>query len=499
MIRLKARFLDIEPNYSMVVLNVRDAGEIGANRADRVKVRDGGKDIVVSLETTRRLVRPGYIGLNRKFETKYGIRSGVVVEVAPAEKPRSVEYIKKKLAGRELTKKECRSIIDDINDNKLSDVELGAYVAAVYVNDYTPEELAAVTEMIVETGDRLSWPSKNVVDKHSIGGVPGGRTTPIVVSMVAAAGLVIPKTSSRAITSPAGTADTMEALCRVGYGAKDIQRIVKRTGACFVWGGALDVAPADDKIIRAEYPLSLDPEGQVIASVLAKKKAMGSRAVVIDIPFGPETKVESLEAAERLAARFKEAGKKLGLRVDCALTRGEQPVGRGIGPVLECIDLVDVLNGKGPDDLREKAVEIGGILLRLMKKGGRKKAEELLRTGKALKKFRQIVRAQDGNPDRNLRRMLGRARFTVKTTKSGWVVRVRNMALSRIARIAGAPADKGAGIYLHAKLGDKVKRGDKLFEVYAEKPFKLAEARLLVDELAPVTVEARKKMLVEEV
>ncbi|MEA3229554.1 MAG: AMP phosphorylase, partial [archaeon] len=317
--------------------------------------------------------------------------------------------------------------------------------------------------------------------------------------IVTCCGLIMPKTSSRAITSPAGTADTIEVWCNVDQPIEKIRTIIDKTGGCFVWGGNLEIAPTDDKIIQGEYPLAIDPEGQLLASVMSKKAAMGAKAVVIDIPFGFECKVESFTRAKNLAERFKLLGKSLDLKVDCTVTRGEQPIGNGIGSVLECIDILSVLEGHGPKELREKSTELAGILLKLTKKGNKKTAEEVLDSGQALKKFKEIISAQDGNPDINLRNILGKCVKSIKAAKSGTVTRIYNKRLSRTARIAGAPKDKGAGIYMHVKLDDYVKEGDKLFDIYSEKKFKLDHAIKICMENFPVDVEDKGKIIVEEI
>ncbi len=498
MLKLKVKYLDIEPNYPLVIMNTEDAREISANNSDRIKVCFKKKCKIVIVETTDTLVATGDIGLNRRA-IKYGINTGDYLYIEPAEKPASVEYIKKKLQGIELTKKECETIIDDINDNKLNDIELGAYVSAIYVHDFTDKELIAVTRKMIDTGKRFEWNGKNVVDKHSIGGVPGNRVTPIVVSIAICTGLVMPKTSSRAITSPAGTADTLEVWCNVDQPTDKIQKIIDKTGGCFVWGGNMDIAPTDSKIIRGEYPLSVDPQGQLLASVMAKKAAMGAKAIVIDIPFGFESKVESLAKARNLAKRFKMLGRKLGLKVECAVTRGDEPIGKGIGPVLECIDILSVLEGNGPNDLREKSLDLAGMLLKLTKKGNRDTAEDILDSGKALKKFKEIITIQDGNADINLHSILGKYIISIKTNRTGKVARTYNRRISRVARIAGAPKDKGAGIYIHVKIDDFVKKGDKLFDIYAENELKLEQAVKACMKNFPVDVEDRDEILVEEI
>lgn len=169
---------------------------------------------------------------------------------------------------------------------------------------------------------------------HCVGGLPGNRTTLIVVPIVAAFGLMIPKTSSRAITSPAGTADTMEVLAPVNLDIKKMKKVVEREYGCIVWGGAMSLSPADDILIHIERAIDLDSEGQLVASVLSKKIAAGSTHLVIDIPIGATAKIRSLKTAIKLKKLFDNICLKYNLTIKTIFSHGEQPVGRGIGPAL---------------------------------------------------------------------------------------------------------------------------------------------------------------------
>lgn len=499
MLRLKARLLDIEPAIPLVVLNLEDARDLGVRASDRVKVKVGRKELSFIVDTSRRMIREGELGIVREL-LHLGFKPNLFYRVFPAPKPKSVEFIKKKLDGAELKKEEIEAIIDDIYRNNLSDIELGAFISAVYARGYSMDETTWVTKRMIEDGETLSWPrGKIVVQEHTIGGVPGNRVTPIMVPILAAAGLLVPKTSSRAITSPAGTADVVEVFCRVAFNAQQVKAIVEKTGACMVWGGAVDLAPVDDKLIRAEYPLALDPEGQVLASVMSKNAATGAKYLLMDIPFGHGAKMEKFEHARSLARKFKVIGEKLDMTVDCAITKGDQPIGNGIGPVLEAIDCVEVLHGRGPADLRRKAVELTGTLFRMVGIGDGRKAEEILDTGQAWKKFCEIIRAQGGNPEKQLERLIGRFSKAVYAQRSGTILKIKNEDIAKVARLAGAPKDKGAGVYLYVKAGQAIEKGDKLFDVFAEKAYKLDEALKELARLEPVAIGSPEELLVEQV
>src|SRR3989344_2670640 len=234
------------------------------------------------------------------------------------------------------------------------------------------QETAWMTESIVETGQKLNLRKKIIADKHSIGGIAGNRTTPIVVSICSAAGLTIPKTSSRAITSAAGTADVIETIAKVDFSISELKGIITRVNACMIWGGSLGLAPADDKIIQVERLLKLDPEPQLLASIMAKKIAVGATHVLIDIPCGKTAKVTRQEAV-KLKKNFLDLSRYFKIKLECVLTDGSQPIGNGIGPVLEMRDVLAVLkqSPSRPIDLEKKSLFLSAGLLELAGRAGR--------------------------------------------------------------------------------------------------------------------------------
>lgn len=311
-----------------------------------------------------------------------------------------------------------------------------------------------------------------VLDKHCIGGLPGNRTTPLVVSIVSAAGLTIPKTSSRAITSPAGTADTMETLTSVDLDLVDLRRVVAETHACLAWGGAINLSPADDLLIRIERALNLDGEGQLIASVLSKKIAAGSTHAVIDIPVGQTAKVRSQREAERLSSLFTQVGAACGIQVRCVITDGRQPVGQGIGPVEEARDVLAVLQGSdgAPDDLRERSLFLAAHLFSLAGEEtfeqGLRRATAILDEGEAWRQFLCILAAQGGM------KTLPDARYGHQELApvTGRLTAIDNRQLARLAKLAGAPTAPAAGLRLHVRVGDRLQAGDALFTLFTDTP-----------------------------
>jgi thymidine phosphorylase len=340
------------------------------------------------------------------------------------------------------------------------------------------QETSDLTAAMLLVGKRLTWDAPVVVDKHCVGGLPGNRTTPLLVAIVAANGLLVPKTSSRAITSPAGTADTMETLAPVDLDLAALRRVVEQEGGCIAWGGAIHLSPADDKFVRIERELDVDMEGQLIASVLSKKIAAGSTHVIIDIPVGPTAKVRSEENARHLADRLQAVAARSGLKVRCLLSDGQQPVGRGIGPALEAHDVLAVLGNasEAPDDLRRRAATIAGAALEIggvCEPGeGAALALETLADGRAWAKFQAICEAQGGmrTPP------VAEQTHPLTATRDGRVIHIDNRKLARLAKLAGAPESKAAGVYLDVRLGEDVERGQPLLHVHADTEGELAYA-----------------------
>src|SRR3989344_4024674 len=226
----------------------------------------------------------------------------------------AIKSIQKKLLGKKLTYREIYTLMDEIAHRRLSDVLTTYFAASSFKEGFTPDELYYLAKAMVETGTKLHF--KGIVaDKHSTGGVAGTRTTMIIVPIIAAAGIKIPKTSSRAITSPAGTADVMETLAKVTFTPQDIERIVEKVGGCIVWGGHLGIAPADDVIIRIEEPLSFESFDKIIISIIAKKVAVGATHIVLDIPVGKTMKIRHFHDAERVREKFKELAYKFRIKV----------------------------------------------------------------------------------------------------------------------------------------------------------------------------------------
>ena len=475
----------------VATINLKVAEELGVHAGDRILIKTKKMEMAVIVDTVSHGVNKGEIKVSNEAKKLMNLRTSQKIKVAFSTTPRSVFHIKKKLSGKRLTHKEINEIIRDVVNNTLSEPEVAMFVSGMYKNGMVLDEKVGLIKAILKNGDTIKFKRKYVVDKHCIGGIAGNRTTPIVISICASAGLTMPKTSSRAITSAAGTADTMETLTNVDFPLEKIEKVVKKVGACLTWGGAVGMVPADSKIIKVEKMLKIDPEAQLLASIMAKKLAVGSKYILIDIPYGKNAKV-SKKMAKHLKLKFLELAKHFKVEMKVVLTYANEPIGLGIGPELEMIDVLNVLNPikKGPKDLREKSIYLAGEIFDLTgicsKGEGEKKARELLDSGKAYEKFKEIVKAQGGKV-----REVGFSTINkeIKAKKNGKIKEIDNHSINNLARVAGAPVDKSSGVYFEKKTGEKVREGETILTIYAESRARLNEAIKFYELHNPVKIK----------
>lgn len=478
-------------NLFLAVLNKNDAAELGLKAGTRVKlqnVNQNYKEITAIIEISETTKNKGKIGLYQETATQLKAKNKDEIRLRLSETPISIQYIKNKLNGHSLTAEEINEIVKDIVEDDLTPAELAYFISSCYIHGLSDQETANLTKAIVRNGKTMQFSEGKVVDKHCIGGVPGNRTTMLIIPIVTAAGLKMPKTSSRSITSPAGTADTMEVLANVKVDAKDLQRIANKIGGFIAWGGGVDIASADDKLIKIRHSLSLDPQGMLIASIMAKKFAVGSTDVLIDIPYGEQVKVKTKREGAKLKKRFEKIGKLLGMNVKVILTKGEEPIGKGIGPVLEAMDVMKVLEQAKdrPKDLEQKSLEMAGLILEMsgtcQKGKGFQLAEQILTSKEALNQMNKIIKEQGKSP---LKVKLETAKYKldIVAPQKGKIMEINNKQISLIARTAGSPKDPYAGIYLHKKIGNKVKRNETVFTIYASNKDRLNDAKNIMKTL----------------
>ncbi|WP_417450972.1 thymidine phosphorylase family protein [Kordiimonas sp.] len=437
----------------------------------KIEVQHAGHTLLASLMIVDddSIIAVDQLGLSEQAFARLGGKAGDAVCIAPAEPPKSLDYVRLKIHGSTLEAHQLEEIISDIAAHRYSEMEIAAFLVSS-AGFMTTGEMLALTRAMSQVGNRLTWKAPCVVDKHCIGGIPGNRTSMIVVPIVAAHGLPIPKSSSRAITSPAGTADTMEVLARVDLSMQAMRTVVEDCGGCLVWGGHVNLSPADDVLISVERPLGIDTREQMVASIMSKKMSAGSTHLLIDIPVGATAKVHNNGDAMRLRKLFEYVGREVGLHVDVVTTDGSQPIGRGIGPVLEARDVMAVLSNQpdAPADLREKSLQLAGALIEndpaLVGGSGYARARQLLENGEALKTMNRIIDAQ-GRQTATI--APGGLTKDILAHRSGVVTAIDCFRMNRLARLAGAPLDKGAGIDLFHKVGDRVSAGEPLYRIHA--------------------------------
>ncbi len=477
-----ARRVGIDTQHELVVFMSKDCHVCrseGFSAHARVRLAAGDNSIIATLyQVASELVAPGDVGLSDAAWRHLKVEDGAPVAVSHPRTLESLRQVRAKIFGHRLTDDAYGDIIRDIVRGSYSDIHLSSFITACSARGLDPGEVVGLTNAMVAAGDRIDWGEGPIADKHCVGGLPGNRTTPIVVSIITALGHKMPKTSSRAITSPAGTADTLETLTRVNLSLDEMRRVVEQEGGCMVWGGAVALSPADDTLIRVERVLELDSEGQLVASVLSKKAAAGSSHLVLDLPVGLTAKVRGAAAAASLAELLEHVAGELAIKTRILFTDGSEPVGRGIGPALEARDVLAVLrrDKDAPQDLRERALTLAGALLELLDDApagmGAAKATKVLDSGAAWKKFQAICTAQGAlkePPEAPHRRPLA-------STHAGIVTAIDNRRIAKVAKLAGAPDDLAAGVELHVHRGDKVTVGEPLFTVHSDAPGELQYA-----------------------
>lgn len=489
---LKVKRINFETgNKKDVIFSREDAQKIGQKAGERVIIKNKeSKSIedkflygIIQVDYSDSLVEPGEIGIPAVYlKNQKELNVGFIVSVKPAEPPDSFNFIKKKIMGKKLNSDEINSIINDSVSGSLSRIDLASFITAVSINGMDNEEIASLTFAEARSGEIFSF-GPRVFDKHSTGGVPGNKVSLLIVPIVAAAGLLIPKSSTRAITSPSGTADSMEVLAPVSFNSEDLKRIISKESACIIWGGALDISPADNVLIEIERPLHLDPIGLMIPSIIAKKLSMGVKNLVLDIPVGPGTKFPQPDNGRQFALIFKEIAKNVGIQAECALTLAHQPIGHTIGPAIEAKEALTLLMdySAGPNSLIEKSTSLAGILLEMGGKAERGQgqilAKEILRSGKAYEKMKGIIETQGGDPKVTPSDIkIGTYIKEFYSTKSGHITEVNNSIINKIAKAAGCPNSKISGVEIFKKQGARIREGDLIFKIYSDSQTRLKRA-----------------------
>ncbi len=490
------KLLDSEPEYLLINSSLAKKYEIMPGQLVEISPFNIGLKVSTSDNYPE-----NQVGISSKISKEYGIHRGDDIVIKEFTNENIILLIHKKMRGDTLKEEEINLIFEAIDKNLMHPTQVAVLMSLFQVQGLTIEETTSIAKAIIANSQILEPKKKPVVDKHSIGGIAGNRITPIMIPILAAAGLTIPKVSTRAITSPAGTIDTVELLMPCELTLEEMANVVDTTGGCIVSGETVGLADVSDKIISVLETIKIDPKEFMVASILSKKIAAGSEYVLIDLPTGKGAKVVHREDAQEVGSLFTSLGYSLKIKLDCIISPGDRPIGTMIGPALEARDVLSILvNQSGSSDLMRKSLSLSGIIFEAHNwcpRGyGFEYAEEILRSGKALTKFREIVEVQGGNKNIKVDDIpIADYIDSIDAKNDGVVYGVDSAAISTIARQAGAPSDKTAGVLLKVKRGEKFKKGDQLFEIHSSSESRLTSAiKIAQSELEPIDTE---KMILE--
>ncbi len=491
---LKSKKFDLEGGKSLYILMHRkDTQELGVNEGDIVLLGYKDIELYVKVIITDSKISSGSVGLYEEIVEEYHVPESATVLVDIPSTSEALDAIRKKISGHRLNEAELLSIMRDIGTRKLKETEIAFFVSTFFNPGFTDDEIYSMTKGMAESGDILDFKYiKNnkdlVVDKHSIGGTAGKGITTTLIPILATAGLVIPNTSTRAITSPAGTTDILESVMPVALNKEEVYKVVEKVGACMVWGGSLYLAPADDEIINVERSLRIQEFQKVLVSIVAKKIAMGATFVLIDLPYGSGTKIERPDDLEFLAREFEKLFQKFNIKCVTHKRIVKGPDGKGVGPVLEMRECLRILERADErcEDLEETILNMATTIFEhtgKAKKGeGKDFAQDILDSGKALKKFWEIAIAQGAKKElKSTQLKLGNITHDVKSIKSGTIKSINTREIVEIARSLGTPMIKEAGIHFSKVQGDRVKKGDVLMTLYATAKDRMEEGVKVVD------------------
>ncbi len=496
MFYLKTKQIDFSTGTrKSILLNSKTAVDEGIQAGMRLQMfshkspsKHTDDDPIVTVELTEHLVSQYEVGVDAETMEEQNLKEGQLVGLDMLPQPKSLEAIRKKLMRKNLTYKEVKSVLDDIVSGKLGEIEAAYFASCGFNPGFTDVELYYLTKAMAESGEMVKWPYQKVIDKHSIGGLAGKGITPIVVSIIASKGLIIPNTSTRAITAPAGTTDVMEVFCDMEFSKEEIVDLIRKNNSCMVWGGGLDLAPADEALIEIEKPLGIELYDKFIVSILAKKIAMGLTHYVLDIPCGPDTKVPNPDDVHIIRNKFEKLSAKFGIKVKVLSRQALGPDGRGIGPCLEARDILYVLQQRQERylPLEDIALTLAAELLELAGEAKAGKGYEIahkeLKSGRAYAKFKKIIAAQHGNPDIQPENIeLGEVRLDVRAKNNGIVKDIENSVVKEVTHALGTPNIKKAGIFLSKQIGEKFEKGDVLFTMYTTSESRLDLAKKILD------------------
>ena len=398
-----------------------------------------------------------------------------------------LDIIDKKEKGELLSKEEIKYVIDGYLDGSIEDYQMSAFLTEIDLLGLSFEETLALTDIMLNSGDKLSLDIENLADKHSTGGV-GDKTTLVLLPLVASLGINVAKMSGRGLGHTGGTIDKLESIrgFNTSMGLQEFENQIKKIGVALT-GQMANLVPADKKIYALrDVSGSVDSIPLIASSIMSKKLASGSDNIVIDLKVGSGALVESLDEARRLGKLMVKIGKKYRKSTTCLLTNMDEPLGYAVGNKLEVIESIDTLKGKGPDDLEKLVIELSSLMIYPFKNISISEAREIsyenIKNGKAYQKFKEWVQMQGG--DLSSLKVNGNV-MEVHSKKDGYVKKVDALSIGKLAHKLGAGRLKkedvinhDVGIVLKVKVGDYVKKGDVLLTIIYDK-IKVTEEEVL--------------------
>jgi pyrimidine-nucleoside phosphorylase len=432
---------------------------------------------------------------------------------------RAVDLIRKKRDSGELSRDEINFLVSGYTRGEIPDYQMAAWLMAVWIRGMNRSELAALTEVMLYSGEVLNHseiPGKKV-DKHSTGGI-GDKTSLILAPIVAAGGLTVPMISGRGLGHTGGTLDKLEAIpgFNVNLSLDEFRRVLRECGMGLI-GQTAEIAPADKKIYALrDVTSTVENIGLICASIMSKKLAEGIDALVLDVKTGSGAFMKKEEDSVSLAEVMVETGKRMGKKVVALITDMDQPLGRTAGHSNEVAESIEVLKGRGPADLRELSIELSAWMFYLGERTrsleeGRRLAEIMITTGQALEKFRQGIRLQGGDErviDEPQRLPAARLHVHVASTANGFITGTNceqfGIALAMLGGGREKKEDKidhGVGLEFHKRIGDRVEKGEALATIHYNSDAKLAEAKSRIADSYHIGEEAprEKRPLVRRV
>lgn len=461
-------------------INEAEAADFGISAMDKIAMKYNGEEYVLDANLTHRYVEYGQVGIPKDVVEKYNIPQWAKVYISFTQtNSLALDALKKWLNGHKFSQQDIQLIMKDISTNRFADTLVTYFSALWFFRPSSDQEMYWMTKAMAESWEMLHFDGV-VADKHCMGWVPGNETTMIMIPLLASLGIKMPKSFSKAITTPAATGECVSVLMDISFSKKEIEHLVKKENCCLVRGGWLDLAPADEKLIKVAYPLSMQSYPRTIVSIMAKKYAMGISHLLLDLPVGPTAKIPDMKTAKWLKKKYEIVGKKLWMKVHVEITDALQPVGAGIGAKLQVREVLRVLqqHPDRPQDLEEKALHLCVQIIEMVGMAKGKDAEKLaygqLVSWEAWKKMQRIIVAQRGDPD-VYAETLALAKYSkgILSKKSGKVTQIDMKALNLLTRTLGAPLDLDAGVYLHHKLDAQVKKWETLFTIYADEENKI--------------------------